>query len=179
VSEESKLKELLEGGPQLTSLKEWREIDNVFRSVQSLPSITAKLEIGQHDLYLKTAWYRGRIVRIDITLSRGHDAHDDLPKTGQQASLETTRYDLARSWVEDSCRLASNLLQTGQVGIATIIENWIGMEGYPVGYCKQLPGVNPDTGEVGPSFQKGPLHAAAALILRRLVEWTERMEGVE
>lgn len=156
----------------------WREADAVLRSPGGTHGITAKLEIGQHDLYLKTAWHKGKIIRVDITLSRGRDVNDDLPKSAQQVSLETTRFDLARSWVEDSCRMASTLLQTGEVDIRHIIDEWIGIEGYPQGYCPQLPGVNPQTGEEGPTHQKGPLHAAAMLLMKRHDAWKARIEAL-
>jgi len=171
-SEEEKFERMLSEGPNLTTIPTWQEIDAELRA-GGLPGITAKIEIGQHDLYLKTAWYKGRIVRLDITLSRGREPGDDLPKTHHMITLETTRFDLARSWVENECRMASNLLQTGQAGIGTILDEWVGVEGYPSGFCPQLPGVNPETGLSGPTYQKGPLHAAAMLIRSRLVAWSE------
>jgi hypothetical protein len=156
----------------------WREIDAAMRDGGGLPGITSKIEIGQHDIYLKTAWFKGQIVRIDITLSRGRDATDDLPRSAKEVSLETTRYDLARAWAEDSCRMASNLLQTGEASIEDVISEWIGVEGYPQGYCPQLPGVNPETGEEGPTFQKGPLHVAALILTKRLPVWTKWIEAL-
>ena len=171
--------ELISAGPNLKLLPRWRQIDAALSSIDGLPGITAKIEIGQHDLYLKTAWFEGKIVRLDITLSRGRGVDDGLPLSERQVNLETTRFDLARSWVENECRMASNLLQTGEAGIGTITEEWIGVEGYPSGHCKQLPGVNPETGESGPTFQRGPLTAAGMLIQRRLVEWTKYIKSIE
>jgi len=172
--------ELVAAGPNLTLLPRWRQIDAALRSIDGLPGITAKVEIGMHDLYLKTAWFQGKIVRLDITLSRGKDAQNDLPKSAKEANLETTRFDLARAWVENECRTASLLLQTGEAGIGTIIDEWTGVEGYPQGHCPQLPALN-DAGEVtgGATFQKGPLHAAAMLLQRRLVPWTEYVREIE
>ena len=168
--------ELLSKGPNLGSCPEWLAI-NAEMGVSGLPGITTKIEIGQHDIYLKTAWYNGRVVRIDITLSRGRGI-DEGPKSEDQVKMETTRFDLARSWVENECRMASNLLQTGYAGIGTIVEEWKGVEGYPSGFCPQLLGVNPETGETGPTFQKGPLHAAAMVIEERLVKWSKLMEAL-
>jgi len=172
-----KFDDLISSGPNLMLEQNWREIDAALRG-DGLNGLTAKMEIGQHDLYVKTAWYKGRIVRIDITLSRGREATDDLPKSEQMVSLEITRFDLARSWVENECRMASNLLQTGKAGIGTIISEWTGVSGYPSGFCPQIKGVNPETGDVGPTFQQGPLHAAANLLRARLVDWTAIMEKV-
>lgn len=187
------LDELLAPGPNLKAMPVWKAIDDGFRG-PGLPGITAKIEIGEHDLYLKTAWYRlkqtvkrkvdgkiksveeigpPRIIRIDITLSKGKDATDDLPKSLHTAGLEATRFDLARSWVENECRMASNLLQTGEAGIGTIIDEWAGVEGYPSGYCNQLP--DPDTGAMA-TLQRGPLTAAAMLLRRNLVAWSILME---
>jgi|GEM_PF-3141510 len=175
MNQENKLQELLADGPSLSENKEWREIDAAMRGV-GLSGISAKIEIGQHDLYLKTAWFKGRIVRIDITLSHGRGIVEDLPKSEHMVNLETTRFDLARSWVENECRMASNLLQTGKAGIGTIIDEWIMVEGYPSGYCPQICGVNPETGESGPTFQRGPLHASAMILRRNLVRWSEEMK---
>jgi hypothetical protein len=171
---EEKLKEILDSGPFLSELKEWREVESILM-IGELPGIISKMEIDQYDLYIKTAWLKGNVARIDITLSRGHDSSDELPRSEQQASLEATRFDLARSWIEGECRMASHLLQTGNVGMGVILEEWIGAEGYPSGLCPQIVGVNPQTGERGPTFVKGPLHAAGMLIRRRLVQWTEMM----
>ena len=173
----SEFEELLSKGPNLEGCPEWMAI-NAKIGKEGLPGITSKIEIGQHDIYLKTAWYNGRIVRIDITLSRGRGIKDSGPKTEEQVKMETTRFDLARSWVENECRMASHLLQTGHAGMGTIVNEWKGVEGYPSGLCPQLIGVNPETGESGPTFQKGPLHAAAMLIEERLVYWTESIEAL-
>ena len=178
----NKLEQILNSGPSLEDNKQWNAVEHEFCK-KDLPSITAKLEIGQHDLYLKTAWWRGSIVKVDITLSRGREPEDgsskNPKKSAKQISLETTRFDLARSWVESECRLASMLLQSGTVGIGAILDRWSGVEGYPTGYCRQLKAVNASTGESGPTFQKGPLHAAAMLIGRRLVDWHEEMENYD
>ena len=173
---EKLLEKLLGEGPSLTGCPEWKAI-NEEMGLDGLPGITSKVEIGQHDIYLKTAWYNGRIVRIDITLSRGRGIDGGM-KTEDQVKMETTRFDLARSWVENECRMASNLLQTGYAGVGTILEEWMGVEGYPSGYCPQLPGLNPETGDSGPTFQKGPLHAAAMVIKDRMVHWHSLVQAL-
>lgn len=157
--------------------RKWLEIDSVLHNIDGLPGVISKLEIGDHDLYVQTAWYKGKIVYIDATLSRGR-GDDGLPISERQATLETTRYDLARSWLESSCHMASTMLQTGEVDIGDIIEEWNGMEGYPQGYCKQLPATNEQTGESGPTFQRGPLHAVAKLLQRRVDYWREFIESL-
>lgn len=171
MTDEDRLDELL-SGPDLYQSREWLEIDRVFLTSE-YPGIIAKMEVGSHDLYLKTAWKDGRIIRIDITLSRGKDNYNGLPVSARQVGVEASRFDLARSWIESECRMASNLLQTGKAGIGTIIKEWLGVAGFPCGYCPQLPGIDPETGESGPTYQIGPLHAAAMLIKSRLVDWTE------
>lgn len=161
----------------LQANRNWREIDAALSDIEGLPGVTSKVEIGDHDLYIKMSWFKGKVVHIDITLS--HSRGDEgLPVSERQATLETTRYDLARSWVENSCRMASSMLQTGEVEIEDIIEEWKGVSGYPQGYCRQLPGTNPETGEKGPTFQCGPLHAAAMMIKTRLGYWTEFIEAL-
>lgn len=166
--------DIVSSGPNLRSEKEWKIINNEMLT-DCLPGITAKIEIGGHDLYLKTTWFDGRIVRIDITVSRGRGVYDNLPMSGHSVTLETTRYDLARSWLENECRMASNLLQTGKAGIGTVIEEWTMVEGFPSGHCPQLPAKNVETGDSGPTYQCGPLHAVAMVLRRRLPEWTALM----
>ena len=77
--------------------KQWLQVDEALRH-DGLQGITAKVTMGDHELYIKTAWFAGRIVHIDITISRGQ--RDDGPISVGLASAEATKYDLARSWVE-------------------------------------------------------------------------------
>jgi len=163
---------IIAGEPSISGSVGWQEADRALRSPGGLPGFITKMVIGVHDLYLKTDWKDGRIVRIDITLSRGHDTCDDLPKSERQVNLETTRFDLARSWVESECKMASDMLQSGFGGIGDVINAWVGVEGYPSGFCPQV--VDPVSG--GPTYQKSPLHAAAMLILARLPEWAYEMK---
>ena len=121
-------------------------------TTDTLRGMTAKLAVGDCDLYLKTAWFEGRIVRIDLTISRG----------GTGVAQEA--YYLARSWVEDSCRMASKLLERG-ADIEEIIGMWKGVEGYPSGACDQLQ-----------QLVKGPLHAIAVLIENRHDTWRDSIE---
>ena len=121
-------------------------------TTDGLAGVTSKLTISDCDLYLKTAWLDGRIVHLDLTISRG----------GRE--LDQSAYYLARSWVEDSCRMASKLLLHG-VSIGEIVSGWRGIEGYPSGYCPQLQGL-----------MKGPLHAVALLIEKRHDEWREKID---
>jgi len=177
MTNETRLQEVLSAGPDLRTVKEWQMINNSMLG-DGLPGITTKVEIGGHDLYLKTVWFRGRVVRIDITLSRGTVAGEDVPKSGHAVSLEATRFDLARSWLENECRMASNLLQTGSAGIGTIIEEWTMVSGFPSGHCPQLPPMGPDGPEEGATFQCGPLHAIAMILRKRLPDWAEQMKGI-
>lgn len=136
---------------------------------RDLPGFTYKLDIGQSSIYVTTAWLCGKIINISITLSRGgKDSLDYLPRSHVQANLELRVYDLARSWVEDSCKLASMLLETG-TPMSKIIESWRGVRGYPSGVCPQLQIAN----------AVGPLHAAAVLIEKKMPEWAEKLYGEE
>jgi len=120
--------------------------------MEGLHGMTSKLTVGLCDVYLKTAWVEGKIVRIDITLSRG------------QGDIDQSAYYLARAWVEDSCRMASKLLERG-APIEEICSMWVGVEGFPNGFCPQLEGI-----------MKGPLHAVAMHIRKRHDVWKWRIE---
>lgn len=154
--------------------KEWIQVDKALRHVDGLQGITSKIIIGDHALYVKTAWFAGKIVHIDITISR--EKGDEGPVSVGLASAEATNYDLARSWVETSCRMASTMLQMGEAEIEDIAEEWKGVSGFPKGYCMQLLATNPETGEIGPTFQPSPLSAAAMLIMRRKDDWAKRLD---
>lgn len=121
-------------------------------TADTLRGVTAKLTVGDCDLYLKTAWLDGRIVRIDLTLSRGG------------SGVAQDAYYLARSWVEDSCRMASKLLERG-ADIEEVVAMWKGVEGYPSGACVQLQ-----------QLVKGPLHAIAVLIENRHDRWRNQID---
>lgn len=164
MSESEKTRDLLAVGPNLADSKTWKKINAKLGS-EGLLGMTSKLVIGNHDVYVKTSWFGRSIVRIDITLSSGRGS---LSPDTQDDSLDQTRFDLSKSWVEDSCRMASNLLQTGNVGINTILDSWLGVEGYPQGYCPQLGGI-----------MKGPLHAVAVLIKNRLYSWYTKIDAQE
>lgn len=135
-------------------------VNAAIMSCDGLFSLTSKLDIGTSSIYIKTAWMENRVVHLDITLSRGGAFHDDVISGDVDfAALEATNYDLARSWVEDSCRMASSLLESGS-DIGSITSGWKGVKGFPHGLCPQLRMIVP-----------GPLHAAAVLIDLRLESW--------
>ena len=148
---------------------------NILGFHDGLPGIVAKMEIGTYDLYLKTIWYEGSVIGIDVTLSRGHQKSDRNDSV-HEVSLEISRYDLARSWIESECRMASKLLQTGVVEIDVVIDEWLGVEGFPSGYCPQIPASYSDDENIGMTFQRGPLHAVAMLLKNRLPDWTRIMK---
>ena len=168
-----RLKKLLDDGPSLSGNSDWNDAEKILCR-DGLHGFSNKLNIGEHDIYLKTAWRDGQIVRIDITLSRGHK--ENSAQTARETNLEVTRFDSAKAALESICVHASEMLQSNQVGIGHIINDWIGREMYPSGLCPQLSEIDPETGHAGASFVKGPTDAAARLIRRRLVEWTEIMQ---
>jgi len=145
------------------------KIDLKLSSVDGLPGVTSKLDIGNTSIYVHVAWMNGKIVHIDITLSRGGNTpFDSLPKTEIQAALEDENYAMARAWVEHACRMASSLLAIGE-DIGSILSGWRGVKGYPRGLCPQLVDI-PDVESIVP----GPLHAVAVLIENRLPDWEEQ-----
>jgi hypothetical protein len=137
-------------------------VSNALLSKDGLPGVTYKLDIGSDSIYVGTAWLDGKIVRIDITLSRG--SHDTYPPSLGVADLEMQLLDLARCSVENSCRQASRLIELGE-DIGSITSAWRGVAGFPHGICKQLRSIVP-----------GPLHAAAVLIDENMDRWTEMFQ---
>lgn len=142
------------------------QVDNAISGDNGLPGWTEKLSIGADDIYVKTAFMGDRLVHIDITLSRGaYREHDNLPKSEAMAVLETSNFDLARSWVEDSCRMMSRLFSEG-VEPEDALPMWLGISGYPSGPCGQLQ-----------CIAKSPLHAAAVFVLGRLPDWKKELNN--
>ena len=172
--EEEKIKDVFEDGPGISKNEMWGKAEKRF-SNGGLPGITCKMEIGNHDVYLKTSWLEGRIVRIDITLSRG-DRYQ--PVTEKEISLSSSIFDNARYDIETICKHASELLQSGAVGIKHVVDDWMGRRGYPNGYCPQIPAIG-ESGEKGPTYQKGPMDAAAKLILMRANDWKKMIMSME
>jgi len=141
-----------------------RRVDAKMLSPDGIRSMTHKLDIGTDSVYVKVSVLERKIVHLDVTLSRGtKNEFDDLPKSQKQAELEHDNYDISRAWVEDSCRMASKLLEQ-EVSIFEIIDMWRGINGFPKGVCPQLECIVP-----------GPLHAAAMLLERKKDEWIEKL----
>jgi hypothetical protein len=157
--------ERLSDGIELTKNSHWKRVNaKLYQS--ELPGILAKIEIGEADVYLNTCWLDGKIVKIDITLSRSKDTDDGLPKSAREVSLEASKFDLARTAMESMCKMASEMLQSGIVDIDYIINDWAGREMFPSGFSPQINGM-----------VKGPSDAAAKLIRQRFEQWREFMKG--
>lgn len=93
---------------------------------------------------------------------------NDLQKSHHQVNYEMTIYDISRCWIEDSCRLASELLRRG-VSVEFIVEKWRGTYGFPSGMCTALHTMG------GELMYKGPLSAVAILLEKKMPEWRELM----
>ena len=97
-----------------------------------------KLEIGTGDCYLTAAVMDGRLVYVNLTVSRiGGDASDML-LSHQTAVLEASKLDVTKALVERVCRDASELLQRGEWGAMDLIMAWRGTRFDPEGYCRQV-----------------------------------------
>jgi hypothetical protein len=136
------------------------KVNGALASDAGLPGHVSKLDIGLDSIYVKTCWMGGSIVSIDVTLSRGSGG--SIARTLDVADLEMKLSDLARCSIEDSCRLASRLLELGS-DVCEVASMWKGVNGYPHGVCPQLGSIVP-----------GPLHAAAVLIENNLEEWKKQ-----
>lgn len=137
------------------------------------PGLTVKIDIGEHDVYVKLVWFDGEIVRIDATVSAGGAQSDE-----QLQPLEASRYDIVRMWIESECQLASDLLASGAVSIEYLIEWWKGRRGWPSGYSRKLEFVNPG-GMLQPMPCAGPFDAIAKLIEQRIDRWRMELTNVE
>lgn len=136
------------------------KVNGALSSDAGLPGYVSKLDIGLDSIYVKTCWMMGNIVNIDVTLSQG--SRSETARTLDVADLEMKLSDLARCSIEDSCRLASRLLELG-ADVLEVTSMWKGVNGYPHGACPQLGAIAP-----------GPLHAAAVLIENNLEEWKKQ-----
>ena len=194
-----------------------RAVQSALSESDGIRGITVKIDIGDHDMYVKTAWLREvtlerlpelawsaeeelmaraedellgkgeshveaspqltfartrvRMVKIDATITPGGQ-----DRVGREAveSLEASRSDIVRMWMESELQLASDLLASGAVGPDHLIEWWLGRRGYPSGHCTKLSFVN-DGGHLQPMPVSGPFDAIAKLLNVRLDEWTKTM----
>jgi len=181
-----------------------RAVQSALSESDGIRVITVKIDIGDHDMYVKTAWLREvtlephpldvarqaedelmgvqgeqltfartrvRMVKIDATITPGGQ-----DRVGREVveSLEASRYDIVRMWLESELQLASDLLASGAVGPDHLIEWWLGRRGYPSGHCTKLSFVN-DGGHLQPMPVSGPFDAIAKLLKVRLDEWTKTM----
>lgn len=135
-----------------------------------ISGMTVKIDIGDHDMYVKLGWLDGRIVRIDATVSSLSSTISD----SEMDSLEASRYDIVRMWIESECQLASDLLASGVVEVEYLIGWWKARRGYPSGYSYKLKFEN-DSGSIQPMPVAGPFDAIAKLFEQRIESWRSTM----
>jgi len=147
-------------------------LETVRREIDSHDGVvgkTVKIDIGSHDMYVKTGWFEGRLIRIDATVTPGPSE-----PVNELQPLEASRYDIVRMWIESECQLASDLLATGEVEVEYLIEWWKGRRGYPKGYSQKMSFEN-DAGIVQPMPVAGPFDAMSKLFEARIGEWRNEM----
>ncbi|MEN6368293.1 MAG: hypothetical protein ABFD77_01170 [Thermotogota bacterium] len=142
-------------------------------------TITHKLVIQgehQHDIYVKTGWWRGRPVWVDLTISAGKDGENGKDKIPR--SLAPLVVDLRRRVIESSrclseivCREATLLLSSRRCSLDELADLWRATEGEPRGRCEQV------TDELGDRVH-GPFDAAAKLFKLKGKEWEQKMAHV-
>lgn len=120
---------------------------------------TVKLEIGTGDCYLKVATFEGRLVNVDLTVSRIGGEDEAALTTPRMAVLECSKRDVTRALLEVACREASDLLQAGVWDAARLVATWRGTRFDPEGGCAQVQGV-----------VASPLDAAARWIEMKIQE---------
>lgn len=150
--------------------KFWKQVEAKFQA-DALKSITRKLTIDDghrdHDLYVKIAFYHGRPVWVEITLSRmlasDNGTHTETAKENQ---VYRRMIESARSSMEVICLHASLLLQSKRSTLKDLEEMWAATRFEPAGTCKNL------EGEVA---VLSPLDAVAKLIRLRITKWEKEM----
>lgn len=157
-------------------MKYWQRIeDRVNR--HGLQSLIVKLVIDdgakEHDLYVKTGWWHGRPVWVDVTVARhSGDMGDtlDVPMAVLPAVADLKRrlIDNTRSLMEIACRQASLLLSSRRCTLGEVADLWRVTEGEPKGRCPQL------ADEMGDRVH-GPLDAVAKLFKAKAENWERQM----
>lgn len=141
-------------------------------------SICNKLVIhdgeGPHDLYVKTGWWRGRPIWVDVTISQssseGVTDSLDVPMTALPLVVHLRRRitENTRALVEIICRQATLMLSTHRTSLGELADLWRATEAEPKGRCAQ---VIDDCGD----RVHGPLDAAAKLFKLKAGEWEAKM----
>lgn len=150
----------------INSNAQWCATEELLQA--GLPTITRKITIGDHDIYMKIGIDDRRPVFIDITIGRsGGDAarHDACAAPNRQCiadELATRVVDGARAQLEIICRQASVLLQANVWNIEDLVQEWRGTRFEPSGPCIELE-----------MIAKSPLDAAAAWCTRDAARWLE------
>lgn len=140
-------------------------VRDALASSAGVGGLTCKVDIGNHDLYVKLAFMDSRLVKIDATVSAGKSIN------GEEAHpAESSRYDIVRMWIESECQIASDLIASGVADPDYLISWWVGRRGYPSGYSQKL--AFEENGVMRPMIIKGPFDAIAKLLRARLTEWT-------
>jgi hypothetical protein len=141
-------------------------------------AITSKLVIHDgerpHDLYIKTGWWRGRPVWVDVTISQssneGMTDSLDLPMAALPLVVHLRRRitENTRALVEIVCREATLLMSSRRCTLGELADLWRATEAEPRGRCQQV------VDECGDRVH-GPLDAAAKLFKLKAAEWEEKM----
>ena len=105
-----------------------------------LPGTNVKLEIGAGDCYLTMAIMGGRLVHVNLTVSRV-GGPENVMGTPQVAVLEASKLDVTKALVEIVCREANQLLQRGAWDAASLVAAWRGTRFDPEGMCPQVQGL--------------------------------------
>ena len=153
----------------------WREVDSVLHT-DGVDSTTAKMKMGDHSLFVKVGWYKGRAVRIDIVLSRLSKLKQHEGESASEFALRNRITENARAMLEVVCEHTSEMLQSDVWNLHNVIDKWAGVTCDPQGKCY---GLQPDSYTGDPQFATSPLDAARRLIQERREGWEQQMQYVE
>lgn len=137
----------------------WREAEDALADGRGIDTITNKLTIGGHDMYLKIGWHDSRPVMVDVTLTH-NTRMERCYKDELQNELATNLVSNTKASLEIMCRQASALLQANVWTLDDMIAAWRGTQFEPSGVCPQAQMV-----------AKSPLDAIARLCEIKKETW--------
>jgi hypothetical protein len=152
----------------------WREVESVL-SVDGVDSTTSKMKMGDHSIFVKVGWFKGRPVKIDIVLSRLSKLVQNENESAGEFALRNRITENARAMIEVLCEHTSEMLQSDVWNLHNVIEMWRGTHFDPKGVCEGLR-LDAYTGE--PQIASSPLDAVRRLIEERQEEWEALMANV-
>ena len=140
----------------------WRDAEQAL--AVGIETITNKITIDGHDLYVKIGWHQRRPVMVDVTLT--HNTNMERNHKDEEANeLATRLVSNTKASLEIMCRQASALLQANIWTLDDMITAWRGTKFEPSGLCPQAQ-----------MIAQSPLDAIARLCEIKKAEWNDAQQ---